>query len=56
MKISALKDKQNITYYNVKTIKLIQNASKSTKKCELLTGCLHPLNDKIKCQCGMLNL
>lgn len=36
MKISALKDNQNITYYNEKIIKLTQNASKSTKKCELL--------------------
>ena len=47
MKISALKDKRNIVCYNGKTIKLILNASKSTKKWELLNYKLEIVSIKI---------
>lgn len=47
MNISVLNDMESLTYYNTKPAKLIPNAPKTAKKCELMNFKLKIVSIKI---------
>lgn len=47
MNISVLNDMESLTYYNTKPAKLIPNALKTAKKCELVNFKLKIVSTKI---------
>ena len=48
MNISVLNDMESLTYYNTKPAKLIPNAPKTAKKCEIVNLKLRIVSTKIQ--------
>lgn len=48
MNISVLNDMESLTYYNTKPAKLIPNAPKTVKKCEIVNLKLRIVSTKIQ--------